>query len=80
MLKYYNLTLEESRPLSGQPGIESVTKQYLYQLAYQKFISDHEIKRSYNCFLMPTEIDYIVPKGKVVLEMMHNLKLEDHSD
>lgn len=75
--KYYNLTLEESRPLSGQPGIESVTKQYLYQLAYQKFISDHEIKRSYNCFLMPTEIDYIVPKGKVVLEMMHNLKLED---
>ena len=36
--KYYNMTLEIHKPLAGQPGIESVTKQYMYQLAYRKFV------------------------------------------
>lgn len=75
--KYYNLTLEENKELSGQPGIESVTKQYLYQLAYQKFIEKHKIKKIHNCFLMPTEVDYVINKGHVTLEMLRAQGLED---
>lgn len=52
--KYYNIQLEESKKLRGQPGIESITKQYLYQLAYQPFVDEHQIKTVRNCFLMPT--------------------------
>lgn len=75
--KYYNMTLEVHKSLAGQPGIESVTKQYLYQLAYRKFVSDHGITTMRNCFLMPTEGDAIVNKGHVELEMLHNLGLEN---
>jgi hypothetical protein len=53
--KYYNAQLEPGNVPKGQPGIESVTKQYLYQLAYQKFITDHGFSEVKNCFLMPTE-------------------------
>ena len=28
--KYYNIQLEHNKKLRGQPGIESITKQYLY--------------------------------------------------
>ncbi|MCN0158285.1 LlaJI family restriction endonuclease [Mesomycoplasma ovipneumoniae] len=38
--KYYNAHLEYGITPSRQPGIESITKQYLYQLAYQKFIPE----------------------------------------
>lgn len=49
--KYYNAHLEKGIAPTGQPGIESVTKQYLYQLAYQKFIEEHEFASVMNCFL-----------------------------
>ena len=39
--KYYTPTFALGKPPKSQPGIESVTKQYLYQLAYQDFISMH---------------------------------------
>lgn len=74
--KYYNLQLEKGKKLLGQPGIESVTKQYLYQLAYKKFIEDHKIDDVVNCFLMPTEEDFVIKKGYVNLEMMDSLNLE----
>ena len=75
--KYYNLQMEPSRSLRGQPGIESVTKQYLYQLAYRKFISDNGIPSVRNCFLMPTEKGEIINKGYVELKMLHDLDLEN---
>ena len=74
--KYYCLQLEESKPLRGQPGIESITKQYLYQLAYQKFINDHQFDVVKNCFLLPTEGDAIVDKGVASLAILSNLNLE----
>ena len=61
----------------GQPGIESVTKQYLYQLAYQKFICDHRFTSVKNCFLMPTENKEVEDKGKVSMEMLSDLGLQD---
>lgn len=75
--KYYLLQLEKGRMLRGNPGIGDVTKQYLYQLAYKKFIADHNIAVVKNCFLMPTEGNEIVVKGTVKLEMLSELGLED---
>ena len=74
--KYYNAILVENQRPKGQPGIESVTKQYLYQLAYQKFIKEHEFKYIRNCFILPTEEDEVLIKGEVVMDMLSNLGLE----
>lgn len=74
--KYYTARLEPNIKPKGQPGIESVTKQYLYQLAYQKFILAHGFKSVVNCFIMPTEDDEIGMKGDVSLEMLDNLGLQ----
>ena len=74
--KYYNIQLEHNKKLRGQPGIESVTKQYLYQLAYREFVESHNIKTVKNCFLFPTAGKRIVHKGFVSLAMMSELKLE----
>lgn len=75
--KYYNIQLESGKKLRGQPGIESITKQYLYQQAYREFINEHHFSRVGNYFLMPTEQDDIIDKGKVSLPMMSVLGLED---
>lgn len=75
--KYYNINLEKGEELRGNPGVGDVTKQYLYQLAYKKFIFDHQIEIVKNCFLMPTEEDIIVKKGKVKMDMLSNLGLQD---
>ena len=75
--KYYNIQLDCDKKLRGQPGIESITKQYLYQLAYQPFVKAHEIGTVKNCFLMPTAGPKIVIKGSVSLAMLRNLGLQD---
>ncbi len=43
--KYYVASIEKGKALKGQPGIISITKQYLYQLAYRPLSS---IKSSYD--------------------------------
>ena len=75
--KYYNAHLEPGNVPKGQPGIESVTKQYLYQLAYQKFISDHGFSVVKNCFLMPTENKEIEDHGEASMEMLSSLGLQN---
>lgn len=75
--KYYNAQLETGKAPKGQPGIESVTKQYLYQLAYQKFISEHGFSVVKNCFLMPTENKEIEDHGEVSMEMLSSLGLQN---
>ncbi|MEE1249128.1 MAG: LlaJI family restriction endonuclease [Lachnospiraceae bacterium] len=74
--KYYNLQLEENRDLSGNPGVGDVTKQYLYQLAYKAFVKANRFDRVMNCFLMPTEEDGVIFKGKVEMDMLTALELE----
>lgn len=74
--KYYNLCLEDNKELSGQPGIESVTKQYLYNLAYRSFAFEHGIKKIRNAFLLPSENKDIEFKGYVRLAMLQNIGLE----
>ena len=75
--KYYNAKLEKGKKPKGQPGIESVTKQYLYQLAYQKFIRAHGFVSVKNCFLMPTENNEVEEKGEVSMSMLSDLELQD---
>lgn len=75
--KYYNVQLERGSAPKGQPGIESVTKQYLYQLAYQNFISAHNFSVIRNCFLMPTEKKKIEDRGEVLMNMLSDLGLEN---
>lgn len=73
--KYYNMQLEQDKPLRGQLGIESITKQYLYQLAYKKFVREHNISKVINCFLMPTDGDEVIEKGYVSMQMFQELDL-----
>lgn len=75
--KYYTAQLDPGRQPSGQPGIESITKQYLYQLAYRKFIEDHNFSAVKNCFLMPAEGKEIVDKKTVHMDMFSKLGLQD---
>ncbi len=73
--KYYTPILVEGQPPRSQPGIESITKQYLYQLAYQKFIRDHDFKAIVNCFIMPVEGDTVVNEGTVSMRILGGLGL-----
>ena len=75
--KYYNIQLDQGKELKGQPGIESITKQYLYQLAYKPFLEKHNIGEDavWNCFLMPTPDDEIIHKGWASLDMLTKLNL-----
>ena len=73
--KYYDLKLDQD--IMGQPGLESITKQYLYELAFKEFIMDHGFKTVKNAFLFPTEKSDIQNEGKVTLEILHDLGLKD---
>lgn len=53
--KYYAPSL--GGKMEGQPGLQSVTKQFLYQSAYKGFVLDHEFDYVVNAFLVPTAGD-----------------------
>ena len=74
--KYYNLTFEKNI-LKGNPGVSDITKQYLYQLAFMNFIKDNNFEKVINCFLMPTEQNEIIDVGKVSMDILSNLGLND---
>lgn len=73
--KYYTPKLEWGQAPVGQPGIESISKQYLYQLAYQSFIQQHGFEAIRNCFVMPTECSTVEKRGNVELNMFKQLGL-----
>lgn len=77
--KYYNTRLENGKSPACQPGIESVIKQYLYQLAYRDFITDVGITCVENCFLLPIEDqqEKAIDKGYVSLGFLNTLGLAD---
>lgn len=75
--KYYTPHLEEGETPKGQPGIESIAKQYLYQLAFKDFIVNHGFKKVQNCFLMPTEENRVENRGEVRMRMFSMLGLQD---
>lgn len=75
--KYYNIQLERNVALRGNPGVGDITKQYLYQLAYKKFLEDHLVTHISNCFLMPTEGNKIINKGQAKMDILSKLSLQD---
>ncbi len=72
--KYYNIRLDEIK-VDGQPGIGDITKQYLYQLAYNDFILSHSFTSIQNAFLMPTEKDDGEYLGTAEMKMLSNLSV-----
>ena len=67
--KYYRIHLERGR-VWNQPGIGDITKQYLYQLAYEDFIRDMGYDCVQNAFLFPgcgEETEYL---GRAELAML----------
>lgn len=67
--KYYNFP-------SKKPGITDITKQYLYELAFEKFREDHNLIPK-NCFLFPSNENKIVNEDFVELKMLKDLGLSD---
>ena len=53
--KYYSPSRQGR--IYGQPGVESITKQFLYQSAYQRFVEEHDFDGVVNTFLVPSEED-----------------------
>ena len=73
---YNNPVLEPGKLPKGVPDIESVSKQYLYQLVFEDFIDAHNFEVS-NCFVLPTEEDHVIDKKEVYLNMFRKLGLTD---
>ena len=61
--KYY--TPELGASVNGVPGVESVTKQFLYQSAYREFVLAHGYDRVVNAFIAPSAGDAIEHTGRV---------------
>lgn len=61
--KYY--TPELGGNVTGVPGVESVTKQFLYQSAYRGFVLKHGFSRVVNAFLAPSAGERIEHTGRV---------------
>lgn len=72
--KYYDLSLNDDE-LSGQPELYSITKQYLYELAYKEFIRLAGFRKVNNVFLFPTQNDSC-NMGYVELDFMKNYSLD----
>ncbi|ACO30964.1 llaJI restriction endonuclease family protein [Bacillus cereus 03BB102] len=66
--KYYNVKLRGSK-IQGSPGIEDITKQYLYHSALKNYIEDNKIDKVLNAFLVPTQTKTYV-QGEVFLDFM----------
>ena len=64
--KYYVPTL--SGKMKKQPGLKSVTKQFLYQAAYRPFVEDHGFDAVVNAFLVPTSDSELHKLARVSFE------------
>jgi hypothetical protein len=74
--KYYNITLTDDK-LSDNPGVEDITKQYLYQLAFNNYIKSQGFEKVRNILIFPTEEEEISKIGEVTIDFLKKLDLED---
>lgn len=61
--KYY--VPKVAKKIERQPGLESVTKQFLYQSAYKDFVLDHGFDYVVNAFLVPSAEDELKELARV---------------
>lgn len=66
--KYYDPIF--GKRVIAAPGVESVTKQLLYQSAYRDFIIDNGFTRIRNVFLIPTDGSEFIKKGDVSFDVV----------
>ena len=60
--KYYKpIWKGDSSKIAHAPGVESITKQFLYQSAYEKFVHQHGFAQVLNMFLVPSADDGETP-------------------
>lgn len=77
--KYYNIMFTEEE-LRGYPGVQDVSKQYLYELAYKNFIQENGLKMKENAFIMPTDNEIegeLEEIGEVKFEIFKSMDLQD---
>lgn len=70
--KYYLLRLNETE-LEGNPGVEDVSKQHLYALAYKEFIESNAFDVVDNVFLFPSENEGFELVGTVEMDLFEGL-------
>ena len=51
--KYYLLRINKENQLSGNPGVQDVVKQFVYNSALQGFVDNFHIEETANVFLIP---------------------------
>ncbi|MDM0451027.1 LlaJI family restriction endonuclease [Clostridium perfringens] len=68
--KYYNVIVEKGK-IKGNPGIEDITKQYLYHSVLSNYMNREGIDENnvINAFLFPSELDSYI-QGKVSIGFM----------
>lgn len=71
--KYYYFYFSKNKIEGNNPGVGDVTKQYIYQLAYEDFMDKHNINYVQNAFLCPADNDKEGVIGHVEMKIMHNL-------
>lgn len=74
--KYYKLGVKND-VIIGHPGVEDVTKQYLYHLAFEAFIRKFNFSKVKNIFLFPTAKNTLSQIGSVKIDFLGNLTLRD---
>lgn len=67
--KYYNPDLTDEK---GLPGVESITKQYLYELAFMSHI-DYSSRKRRNIFLIPWNGRTIEYEGEVSISFLKRI-------
>lgn len=74
--KYYVPRITEKSTITSQPGIEDVSKQFLYQMIFKDFVNLHGIKNIRNYFLMPSE-EKQTKKVCVSMNLFNDIGLEN---
>ena len=59
--------------MKSYPSVDDITKQYLYQLAFNDFIDKHQFAFISNAFLMPTEDENSALIGEAKMEIFERL-------
>lgn len=68
--KYYNLKIKEHM-INGNPGVEDIAKQYLYEMAFKSFVLNNEFSKSLNILLFPRDGREIECIGEVSIDFLN---------
>lgn len=74
--KYYNIILNEEK-VAKNPGVGDLTKQYLYELAYNDLINLNKLEVKRNAFLMPSDSKEEIILGVASFEIFSVLEPEN---